>query len=1179
MDYFNQHTYAEVSASMISEIAYTETVTFWSTLISIPFMFLGGWSSSASNEASKTASQSLLSKILSSTIFKVVTAPIREVFEEIVKDGLIEALAENLVDIAGLPEDLGFWISALATSWRETKGALTSLRFEVKTNLKHEIALRKALRAGDTNLATDLQNKINQNRQQRQDKIDAKQEQKATWRKLLGTDFFRGFAMLVPALFTGRLDFLGLSNLKNMVKGTADLAPKVYGKLRSKIQAYRINKFLKKPEMSVENLLVNNLIESVKIPADIDGAELNDQFRELQETDPDLKKGIDNLPATKSGILFDPDPRTQQRNELAKTFDEIRLADWHKELSQDYRLEGKKAEFETIRKNFKDVDFQKSYDDTISAIRDALKDQKDLRYIDMCGIVMYDPNFVLIGLPHFNPEQELDIPFNQPIKDFVNDLKRKYYSISYKIKLALFKGGEFIEIGEDSNEHIANWLIKNGYSKDETVYIRPVDKDYHGPLYEEAYWKVGNPSPYTSHFDEFRKELRDIAYKLGLINDYTYAATSRFLFPAAAQSTAYLSDTYSKLSGGYQFGRVEDPTLLKTHARLLNKLEELFKAEQVTEREYIQYTNRINALYDEQYSIYGYVYANPFYFEGRLNTHKIGDILMDYGFIDKNVLTHLYEFVRPFGGSKKALTMAYYIGEEKKYSIPKEDTFDKLKSSLRSAILDFASKNTEITNEIANEAIDKVDTLIDGFIQRIKDTKKAREVFSNIKGKFAKVELLMRIQDSHPVLLRFTSLEKLSRLLFADEEYLEESFIRPGFLKNRPEPFMLHRITFNVRKWTTFDFDNFVSESELEDIRNKVEDVIYNWRFSNPSGYTHSYVTETPRRFGRLQDKSILKLEYELMQDLTHAVSAHSDKDTMPFKKVLRRLGIHSSTVEALLVVGETSAKVRDLLKAKAVITSFIQDKSTTEQKLQYYTRALNKIEEYLAKRHLRLFEEKLVSKKGYDKRLWDDDRILAYHIISLLCRDLGFDPLTFQPLDSQLFDKSKSSGLFARHHPDIRRKFSVYLQDLLLTDNNRHKEYDAHIPLEDQQTLVKVIQDLIQNDGTGPNREITAKDVVRAFLNNFKDPNAAKFYLENYWQSGDFQKNLKDFNERKTMIEKGDFEDFIKTKYNIAYKRFFDSAMDILNSFTSLSNYKGYRLSRVFSIADIYYLKRVFNL
>jgi hypothetical protein len=203
----------------------------------------------------------------------------------------------------------------------------------------------------------------------------------------------------------------------------------------------------------------------------------------------------------------------------------------------------------------------------------------------------------------------------------------------------------------------------------------------------------------------------------------------------------------------------------------------------------------------------------------------------------------------------------------------------------------------------------------------------------------------------------------------------------------------------------------------------------------------------------------------------------------------------------------------------------------------------------------------------------------MAYHVIALLCRDLGFDPITFQPLDPQIFDGDRNTGLYARHHPDILKKFSIYLQDLFLVDNSQHSHYDTQISLEDQKTLVKIIQDLIQNDGSGPNNEITAKDIVKTFLRNFEDPNAANFYLENYWQTEDFQKNLKDFNDRKNLIKNGKYEEFIKDEYNDAYTRFFSKAMGILNSLTSLSDYKGYRMSRVFSIADIAYLTRVFNI
>ena len=736
-----------------------------------------------------------------------------------------------------------------------------------------------------------------------------------------------------------------------------------------------------------------------------------------------------------------------------------------------------------------------------------------------------------------------------------------------------------IEIDENSEEHITHWLIKNGYSREETIYIIPVDKDFHGALYEWGYWKEGTPSPYKDHFDKFRKQLRDITYKSGLVHQYSLSVTSNFLFPNESPDNMFLLATFSKMGQGKRFA-VKESRLQTMHARLLNGIDNLFEIRQLSEIEYDQYSNEINDLLDDQYSIYGFSQPNSFYLEGRLTAHKIGDILMDYGFIDKNdVWSDLYNFIRPFDGSRAGLLMETYRGEDNEYRIPYTSTYTKLRQSFESAIFDFADNNEEITDEMAEEVKEMINIIINNFIVRIEDARAARKLFKNFDRGHAKIDLLMRIQKCHPALLRISSLKELSKLLFDDETYIEYIFTTGTKLNNRPEPYTLHRISFNALRWTNDDFNGDISDSELDDVKDRVEDLIYNWMFSNPREYTQAYVSETPRRFWKLRPKSFLKLEYELMQALTHAVSAYNEKDTTDFKKVLSDLGMPSLSMENLLTSGEQSANIRDLLRAKTTIVSYILDGSMTEQKLQYYDRALEKIDEYLATRHLRLFEEKLVSKKGYDKKLWQDFRIKAYHVISLLCRDLGFDPLTFSPLDPQLFDRDRNTGLFARHHPDIRRKFSVYLQDLFLVDNSLHKHYDNQISLEDQKTLVKIIQDLIQNDGSGPNKEITASDVVRTFLDNFEDPNTAKSYLEKYWQSENFQKNLKDFNDRKEKIKNGEYEEFIKTEYNDAYRRFFGAATDIFNSLTELSDFSGYSLSRVFSIADIDYLRRIFNI
>jgi len=703
----------------------------------------------------------------------------------------------------------------------------------------------------------------------------------------------------------------------------------------------------------------------------------------------------------------------------------------------------------------------------------------------------------------------------------------------------------------------------------------PADKNYNGPLYEIAYWQgTGNPSPYTTHFEEFRNRLGEIAYRSGLIDDQTYIAVSKLLRP---ENTNYFTGVLTNLKNGYQF-KVKESSLLSMHARAQNKL--INNYGKLTIKEYIQYSNEIDKLFNEQYSIYGFIVDNPFYFDGRLNAHKIGNILMNYGFIDNSEPSgDLYQFAHPFGATKKSLTMSNYKTVDFRFSIPSESTYTNLKQSLERAILNFAVQNAEITEETAENAIEEVNSLVDGFIQLITDARAAREIFSDYSRNDARVDLLMRIQFSHPALRQITSMQRFSELLFDDEIHMKRYFLYDGYLEKRPEHYKLHAITFNTQKWTTEDFGNSITESELEDVKNKVENVIYKWMFSNPSQYTFPYITETPSRYGKIQSKSFLTLEYELMQSLTHAVLAHNDKVFLGFGKVLDELNMPTPYMDSLLHTGEQSATIRDLLRAKSTIVSYILDGSMTEQKLHFYDKALEKIDEYIATRHLRLLDDKILSRTGYDKTLWSDDKIIAYHVITLLCRDLGFDPLSFQPLNPQIFDANRGTGLFARHHPDILKKYSIYLQDLLLTDYSNHRVYDSYIPLKDQKILVQIIQDLIKNDGSGPNNEITAKDVVNAFLNNFGDSTKAKYYLENYWQSGDFQKNLRDFNERKNLIKSGDYELFIQTKYGDAYFRFFSDAMNILNSLAELSDYRGYELSRVFSIADIYYLRQVFSI
>jgi len=124
MDYMNQYTFAKTTAEMISEIGYTEIITLISTAISVPATVLGSYGvkgvAQYLSKSSVIVSKAALKTALKEIAVQTIKSTVKEVFEEIVYDSLIEALAENVVSMAGGTVALGFWISASATSARET---------------------------------------------------------------------------------------------------------------------------------------------------------------------------------------------------------------------------------------------------------------------------------------------------------------------------------------------------------------------------------------------------------------------------------------------------------------------------------------------------------------------------------------------------------------------------------------------------------------------------------------------------------------------------------------------------------------------------------------------------------------------------------------------------------------------------------------------------------------------------------------------------------------------------------------------------------------------------------------------------------------------------------------------------------------------------------------------------
>lgn len=100
--------------------------------------------------------------------------------------------------------------------------------------------------------------------------------------------------------------------------------------------------------------------------------------------------------------------------------------------------------------------------------------------------------------------------------------------------------------------------------------------------------------------------------------------------------------------------------------------------------------------------------------------------------------------------------------------------------------------------------------------------------------------------------------------------------------------------------------------------------------------------------------------------------------------------------------------------------------------------------------------------------------------------KQLGFDPLFFDPLNDAIFDGDVNTGLFARQHTDRTRSWSVYLRDLILTNNVYHRVYDGIITTPDQKILMLGFQALIEigvlNYKNGESHPISEQDIINVF-------------------------------------------------------------------------------------------------
>ncbi|MFX1489564.1 MAG: hypothetical protein ACFFBI_10480 [Promethearchaeota archaeon] len=229
------------------------------------------------------------------------------------------------------------------------------------------------------------------------------------------------------------------------------------------------------------------------------------------------------------------------------------------------------------------------------------------------------------------------------------------------------------------------------------------------------------------------------------------------------------------------------------------------------------------------------------------------------------------------------------------------------------------------------------------------------------------------------------------------------------------------------------------------------------------------------------------------------------------------------------------------------------------QRMLHYYQKAINSIIEYDREKKLGLNSPSLSTIKlvdniktkkelimnHYQISAWDKDTTKAYHNVYHLCKYLGFDPMTFTPLDDDIF----KTGRYRRHHflALAFRKMSSHVDDIVLTSVDlHHSEYETFLTngglaAEDYvKLLMQSLSELIEmKDQNGNFLKIDESHMRDVLLKNFGEAEGQK--LLDKWKSfPNFIQRLSEFNNRRLRTFNGDYKQFLSMKYHNAYSAYF---------------------------------------
>lgn len=354
---------------------------------------------------------------------------------------------------------------------------------------------------------------------------------------------------------------------------------------------------------------------------------------------------------------------------------------------------------------------------------------------------------------------------------------------------------------------------------------------------------------------------------------------------------------------------------------------------------------------------------------------------------------------------------------------------------------------------------------------------------------------------------------------------------------------------------------------------------IDSWINNNPFGF--DYVSDSPLPFKVKYGNDIDKMTFEVLSYIQYAFAVLTGNPKVSFEEIMRITQAKTSLSKGLVgdAFGRTASSA-SLLDAKSKLEDALKSEKDSVKK-SVYSNMISVIDYFVDYIDLKNSESYLnLLKRPTQKSLRSifnhDENIRKYLITNIIARDLGFDPLFFDYIGQELFDKNTATGMYALHHKFRLRSWSIYTRDLLITSQVYHNVYDSMAVSEkDVEVVSQGIQMLIEigleNYKKGIDPPITKNDILKVFLQLGGGKNQyvltdGRTVIE-WWEQGStartrvqsahtFSDRLEGFNDRIKFLadNKKDYKAWIDHYYNKYAADWLSKHEVTLNMYESMS-------------------------